>query len=156
MTRPNGPPGTQAPRSDRQMARDVARQLDRRRGRRRLFVWTALLGLVGAAALYARCGDGLGLGLGGGGGQGIADLDQTEAPRADAGPRRCQVRVSASETGATVITVDGKPMRPAEAVVTCKGAGGADVVVTGDAREGDWKDLRSALENAGVTDISVR
>lgn len=155
MTRPHGPPGTQAPRSDRQMARDVARHLDRRRGRRRLLVWTTLLALVGAAALYLRCGDGLGLGLGGGG-QGIADLDQTEAPRVEAGPRRCQVRVSASRTGATVITVDGKPMGPAEAVVTCKGAGAADVVVTGDAREGDWKDLRSALENAGVTDISVR
>jgi len=54
------------------------------------------------------------------------------------------------------ITVDGKPMSRDDAVAACKATTGADVVVTGDAREGDWQELRAALEAAGVKDISLR
>jgi hypothetical protein len=144
MTQPTPP--SRSPRvDDRQLARDVARQIDRRRTRRRLTLWTALLALVIAAAGYLRLGGGLGaLGLGGdAGGSG-------EDRRALAGPERCAVRVSAAG-----ITVGGKPMARDAAVAACKDAPGADVVVTGDAREGDWQDLQAALQAAGVKDIAV-
>lgn len=125
---------------DRQFARDVAKQIDRRRTRRRLTRWTALLALVIAGAAYLRLGGGLGrLGLGGG------DGDDGDARRPLAGPQRCTIRISAAG-----ITVGSKPMARDAAVAACKGAAGADVVVTGDAREGDWQDLRAALEAAGI------
>jgi hypothetical protein len=150
MTRPHVPPSRAG---DPQLARDVAKQLDRRRLRRRLAVWSTLLAGAAAAALYLRCGTGFGLG---GTGQGIADLGDEDPPRADGGPRRCAIRVAAAAPDTTGITVDSKPMTRDEAVAACKAAGAADVIVTGDAREGDWKELRAALETAGVTDISVR
>jgi hypothetical protein len=125
---------------DRQFARDVAKQIDRRRTRRRLTLWSALLALVIAGAAYLRLGGGLGqMGLGGG------DGDDGDARRPLAGPRRCAIRISAAG-----MTVGGKPMARDAAVAACKGAVGADVVVTGDAREGDWQDLRAALEAAGI------
>lgn len=136
MTQPT-PPGQS---HDRQLARDVARQIDRRRTRRRLTLWTALLALVIAAAAYLRLGGGLGaLGLGGGAG------DDGEERHPLAGPQRCAIRISAAG-----ITVGGTPITRDAAVAACKGAAGADVVVTGDAREGDWRDLRAALEAAGI------
>jgi len=98
-----------------------------------------LLALVAAAALYLRCGQGFGLG-----GQGKGS-GEPGSVRTIAAPARCAIRVSASG-----ITVDGKPMRRDEAVAACKATAGADVVVTGDARQGDWDDLRSALDAAGV------
>jgi hypothetical protein len=61
-------------------------------------------------------------------------------------PPRCAVRVAA-----TGITVDGKPTAKDAVVAACKGRPGADVVVTGDAREGDWDDLKAALDAGGVT-----
>lgn len=136
MTQPTPPTRP----DERQFARDVARQLDRRQTRRRLTRWTALLALVIAAAAYLRLGGGLGkLGLGGGpGGSG-------EAPRALAGPERCAIKVSAAG-----ITVDGKPMERDAAVAACRDAPGADVVITGDARENDWRDLQAALQAARV------
>ena len=140
---------TDSPRSlagDKQFTRDVAKQLDRRRMRRRMTVWSALLGLIVAAAAYLRCGSGFGLGTGNGNGH-----DGNGAVRPVAGPRRCAVRV-----GPSGITVDGKPMSRDEAVDACKAATGADAVVTGDAREGDWQELRKALAAAGVQDIRVR
>jgi hypothetical protein len=125
---------------DRQFARDVAKQIDRRRTRRRLTLWSGLLALIIAAAAYLRLGGGLGaLGLGGGNG------DDGEARRPPAGPQRCAIRISASG-----ITVGSKPMARDAAVAACKGTAGADVIVTGDAREGDWQDLRAALEAAGI------
>lgn len=125
---------------DRQFARDVAKQIDRRRTRRRLTLWSALLALVIAGAAYLRLGGGLGqLGLGGG------DGDDGDARRPLAGPQRCTIRISAAG-----IAVGDKPMARDAAVAACKGAVGADVVVTGDAREGDWQDLRAALEAAGI------
>ena len=60
-------------------------------------------------------------------------------------PKRCDVRVAAAG-----ITVDGKPATKDEAVKTCKGRPGADVVVTGDARQGDWDALRSAFDASGI------
>jgi hypothetical protein len=125
---------------DRQFARDVAKQIDRRRTRRRLTLWSALLALVIAGAAYLRLGGGLGqLGLGG------RDGDDGDARRPVAGPQRCAIRISAAG-----MTVGGKPMARDAAVAACKGTVGADVVVTGDAREGDWQDLRAALEAAGI------
>lgn len=153
MTRRTTPSPAPAPTSrigDKQHAREVARQLDRRRMRRRLVLWTMLLAVVAAAALYLRCGGGLG-GLGLGNPQGVGDFDGQGTSRVDTGPRRCAIRVSAAG-----ITVGGTPMPRDQAVAACKATKGADVVVTGDAREGDWKDLRAALEAAGVTDITVR
>jgi hypothetical protein len=132
---------------DRQFARDVAKHVDRRRLRRRMTIWRALLALIVAAATYLRCGSGFGVGTGTGDNNGAG-----EGPvRPVAGPKRCAVRVAPGG-----ITVDGKPMSRDEAVEACKAATGADVVVTGDAREGDWQDLRAALEAAGVKDISLR
>jgi hypothetical protein len=139
MTQSDRPPDRSPDRlPDRQFARDVAKQLDRRHLRRRMTLWSALLALVAAAAMYLRCGNGLGLGgLAGGGGQG------EQQPLA--GPRRCAVRIAASG-----ITVDGRPMTRADAVSACKAAGGAEVTVTGDARHGDRQALLAALHAAGV------
>jgi hypothetical protein len=114
---------------DRQFARDVAKHVDRRRLRRRMTIWSALLALIVAAATYLRCGSGFGVGTGTGDNNGAG-----EGPvRPVAGPKRCAVRVAPGG-----ITVDGKPMSRDEAV------------------EGDWQDLRAALEAAGVKDISLR
>ena len=140
---------TDSPRSlagDKQFTRDVAKQLDRRRMRRRMTIWSALLGLIVAAAAYLRCGSGFGLGTGTGNGN-----DGNGAVRPVAGARRCAVRV-----GPSGITVDGKPMTRDQAVDACKATTGADVLVTGDARQGDWQELQAALVAAGVTDIRVR
>lgn len=133
---------------DKKLATEVAKQLDRRRFRRRLLV----LGAIGAAILlaitYLTCGQGFGLGgkgkgegsgAGSGSARGIATL-------VDAAPARCAVRVHANG-----ITVDGKDVTAEQAVAACKATTGADVVVTGDARQGDWDALRAALETAGVT-----
>lgn len=137
MTQPSPPSGP----PDRRFVRDVAKQIDRRRVRRRLTLWTALLGLVAAAALYLRCGGGFGLlGLGGAGDSG----DGGEAPRSLAGPRPCAIRMSPA-----ALTVDGKAMSRDEALAACKGAPGTDIYWTGDVRHGDPEALRAALEAAG-------
>jgi hypothetical protein len=135
------------PRIDPALARDVAKQLDRRRIRRRLLVWTTLLAAVVVAAMYLTCGHGFGLG---GAGPGSDEGPGPGSVKALVAAKRCALRVAAAG-----ITVDGKPMPRDEAAAACKATGGADVVVTGDARQGDWKDLRAALETAGVTDIVV-
>jgi hypothetical protein len=141
MTRPN-PPTSRG--DDRQFARDVAKQLDRRRMARKATLWTGLLALIAAAAMYLRCGSGIGLGgIGQGTGEASAPLTPTHS-------RPCTLRVTA-----TGITVNGKAMQRDDAVAACKAATGADVVVTGDARQGDWEDLRGALEAAGIKDIVV-
>jgi hypothetical protein len=120
------------------LARDVAKHLDRRRLRRRLVGWTALLAAVAAAALYMRCGVGFGLG-------GAGEGPGPGSPRTLTEPRRCAIRVAAGG-----ITVDGKPMLRDRAIKVCKAAAGADVVITGDAREGDGQALTQALDAAGV------
>jgi hypothetical protein len=146
MTRPEPPssyPGT----GDKRFVRDVAKQLDRRRMRRRMTIWSALLALIVAAAGYLRCGSGFGVGTGTGTGKEAG----TEPVRPVAGPRRCALRVALAG-----ITVDGKPMSRDEAVAACKATTGVDAVVTGDARQGDWEELRAALVAAGIQDIRVR
>jgi hypothetical protein len=128
---------------DRQLARDVAKQLDRRRLRRRMTLWSALLALVAAAAAYLRCGSGLGLGGGAGSGEG-GDRQALTAPQ------RCAIRLTASG-----LTADGKVMARDAAVTACQAAPGVDVYVTGDARHGDREDLLAALRAAGVKDIAL-
>jgi len=137
MSKPTPPIG------DRQFTRDVAKEVDRRQVRRRVGLWGTLLAVIGAAAMYLRCGDGFGLG---GGGKAGGDGD---APHTAVAPVRCSIRVARGG-----ITVDGKPTSRDEAVAACKAATGADLLVTGDAREGDWTELYAALVAAGVKDIT--
>jgi hypothetical protein len=133
------------PRIDPAFTRDVAKQLDRRRMRRRLLVWTALLAVAVVAAMYVTCGHGFGLG-----GAGPGSGDGPGPVKALTSPTHCAIRVSAAG-----ITVDGKPMLRDEAVTACAAASGADVVITGDAREGEWTDLQAALQAARVTYVVV-
>jgi hypothetical protein len=127
----------------RQLAQDVASEIESRRRRRRmLFLLTWLVGII-LAVLYLRCGSGWGLGgkgkgEGKGAGAGPGSAQTT-------GPKRCVVRVDAKG-----IRVDGKQVKREEAVAACKQTEGALVTVTGDARQGDWDDLRTALDAAGV------
>lgn len=131
--------------TNERFAKDVAKQLDRRRMRRKLTLWAAFAALIALAVTYVTCGQGFGLG---GKGKGKGDGAGSGSARAmvDAGPTRCAIRVAAAG-----ITVDGKPATREAAVTACKAASGADVVVTGDARQGDWDALKTALETAGVT-----
>jgi hypothetical protein len=129
--------------TDKQLARDIASELLRRQRRRKLFFVAALAAAVICAVLYGTCGHGWGLGKGGGAGTGLHPVAAPAGP--DAGPRRCTIRIAASG-----ITVDGKPMTRDQAVAACKVTTGADAIVTGDARQGDWDELRAALGAAGV------
>jgi hypothetical protein len=135
------------PTDERRFTKDVAKQVDRRQIKRRMVRWTGLAGLVAAGVLYLRCGHGFGLG---GNGKGPGEGDGT--PQTLAGPSRCEIRVTHAG-----ITVGGKPKTRDEAVAGCKANGGpADIIVTGDARQGDWTDLYASLVAAGVKDINKR
>lgn len=143
MTKPTTPeppitPGTH----DKKLVKDVASELDRRRRRRRLIFLLVWLTLMVLAALYLRCGRGWGLGGGKGTGTGKGSGSMVAPAVA---PARCTVRVSAEG-----ITVDGAKKSRDEAVDACKKTEGAMVTVTGDAREGDWDELRAALQAVGV------
>jgi hypothetical protein len=144
MTQPTRPTG------DRAFARDVAKQIDRRRVRRRLTLWSALLGLVAAAAFYLRCGSGFGLGGPGGFGDPGDGGDDAAAPRAAAAPSRCTIRVSPRG-----ITIAGKAKSRDEAVAACKAALGVDIYPTGDVRHGDPQELGAALERAGAKNVLI-
>lgn len=128
--------------NDSQFAKDVAKQLDRRRFRRRVLFLAAFIGALVLAVLYTTCGRGWGIG---GAGKGEGSGPGTATPASDARPRRCAIRVTA-----TGLVVDGKPTTRDAAVTACMATEGADVVVTGNARQGDWDDLRTALEAAGI------
>jgi hypothetical protein len=104
-----------------------------------------LLAAIIFAVQHLTCGRGFGLGGAGRGGKGSGSQAPGSAT-SETGPRRCQIRVSASG-----INVDGKPATREQAVETCKATTGADVVVTGDARQGDWSQLEAALKGANVT-----
>lgn len=130
--------------SHKQFAKDVATELERRKRRRKLMfvaVWAALIAL---AILYLQCGRGFGLGggkgTGTGKGSGVGPSTIT-----DAGPARCSVRVTSEG-----ITVDGVKKTRDEAVEACRKTEGAMVTVTGDARHGDWEELRAALQAVRV------
>ena len=126
--------------NQKKLAKDVAKEMDRRRRMRRMFGLVALLGLAIAAALYLRCGKGWGTG-----GKGPGEGGTTTATAPTDGATRCMIRLAA-----TGITVDGKPATRDEAIAACRGKTGADVLITGDSRQGDWDDLRGALEAAGI------
>lgn len=137
MTKPNPP--TPRTGNDRP-ARDGAKRLEQRRTPRKLVLWTAALALLIAAARYLTCGHGFGLG-------GVGSGDDTGASTVQpaAGPRRCEIRITARG-----ITVDGKPMQRDAAVAACQAMAGADIIVTGDARQGDRDSLLGALAAAKV------
>jgi len=127
---------------NKQLAKDVAKQLDRRRMRRKLVLFALFVVVIALAVTYLTCGRGWGIG---GAGKGEGSGSSGSAVVRDAGPNRCSLRVTADG-----IFVDGAPATREAAVATCKATTGADVVVTGDARQGDWDALRAALEAAGV------
>jgi hypothetical protein len=150
MTEPKAPkPPAPSPNVDRRFAKDVAKQLDRRRMRRKLLIWALVVAALVVAALYLTCGRGWGLGgKGKGEGSGPGSGEGSVSPLmsvVDAGPRQCEVRVAASG-----ITVDGKPATVAEAVTACKTGMPAHVFVTGGARQGDWVELKAALDGAKI------
>ena len=126
---------------DKKFAKTVAKEMDRRRLRRRMLVWLLLLGGLVAAVMFLRCGTGWGTG-GKGEGKGGNKIGKTTI---DAGPHRCAIRLSA-----TGITVDGKKATREEAIAACMKTSGADVLITGDSRQGDWDALRAGLESANV------
>jgi hypothetical protein len=129
--------------TDKDLAKDVAKHLDRRQRRRKLIGYGAAIGLVVLALFYVTCGRGWGLG---GPGKGKGTGSGSAVAVADAGPARCSVRVTA-----TGLELDGKPATRDAVVNACKTTTGADVVITGDARQGDWDDLRAALADAKIT-----
>ena len=132
-----------------QFTKDVARELDRRQRRRKVIMLGVWGALIVAAIVYLRCGRGWGLGgkgSGTGSGSGTAAGTGTGS---GSGSGSCQVRVAAEGT-----TVDGKTETVSGAVKRCKKSGHAEVVVTGDVREGAWKELCDALVTAKVA-ISV-
>jgi hypothetical protein len=118
----------------------LALELDRRRQRRRMMTLGALLAAAIAAATYLRCGKGWGTG---GKGPGEGGTTVTATP-SDASAR-CSIRLTA-----TGITVDGKTVTREAAITACQDKTGADVLITGDARQGDWDELRGALEAASI------
>ena len=129
---------------DKRFARDVAKQIDRRRGHRKLVMFLLLLAALALAITRLPCGDGLGLGIGPGEDDGASTATPVTSST-DGSARRCALRV----TGQGLI-IDGKRGTLEEALAACKTAGGADVVVTGDARHGDWIELEAALKAAGI------
>ena len=133
--------------------------------RMRWAVRGVVAGLIVMGLAYLRCG-GAGFGFGGGGGGlgkqsneptrvaqplvGEPSPSDPGAPKTPAGePVRCQLRLDGGglwQLGAT----GQEQVALAAAVKECKRAGGADVVVTGDARQGAWDELRAALDAEGV------
>ena len=130
-------------------ARQIAKELDRRRARRKIFLLLLLAAAIAAAIIYGTCGRGWGLGKGKGEGEGSgpgSGKALVEVPPIDAGPVRCAIFI-ASEG----ITVDSKKVTPDEAVAACKAAGAqADVTVAGDVVQKDLDLLEQALTSAGV------
>ncbi len=135
-----------------------------------------LAALILMALAYLKCGAGFGLGSGGlgldkedskgegegkgrgdGTGDGTGMSTKQDEPTAPAkplvgetpAPARCQLRLDGGglwQLGAT----GQEKMEVAAAVAACKQAGGADVTVTGDARQGAWDELKRALDEEGV------
>ncbi|MGE0549849.1 MAG: hypothetical protein AB7O24_17040 [Kofleriaceae bacterium] len=131
-------------RPDRGFARDVAKQIERRARRRKLLLFLLLAAAILLAVEHLTCGNGFGLGgLGLGDGKGAGTTTATTP--GDAGVARCSIRISSKG-----ITVDGKPATREQAIEACKPTTGADVVVTGDARQGDWTELEAALQAANI------
>jgi hypothetical protein len=126
------------------LAKDVAKELSAQRRRRKLATYSVFGVLLAAAIMFVRCGTGWGVGGGDGDGIGAKGTGKANGSAA-AQPQRCTVRVTAEG-----ILVDGAKKTRDEAVATCKKTDGAMVTVTGDARQGDWDELRAALQAVGV------
>lgn len=122
------------------LTKDVAKELERRKRRRRLVALAVWIAAIVAAVLYLRCGSGWGTGGAGPGSGGKQAAPGTVDPN-----KRCQLKVDAAG-----VMLENKRMHREEAVEICKRTTGAEVTVTGDAREGDWAQLRAALTAAHV------
>jgi hypothetical protein len=128
------------------LAKNVAKELDKQRRRRKLRTYALFGVLLIAAIMFVRCGSGWGLGGNGkGDGQGAGKGPGSGGTAKGSAAQRCTVRVSAEG-----IFVDGAKKSRDEAVSLCKKTDGAMVTVTGDARQGDWDELREALQAVGV------
>lgn len=126
-----------------ELAKDVAKELEARARRRKLVMLAVWIVLVVAAVMYLRCGQGWGTGGNGAGRGGPSTSTSTTK-------KRCQIRLDAKG-----LAIDGRPMSREGAVQQCaRDNSGAEVTVTGDAREGDWAQLRGMLTAAKV-DIIV-
>lgn len=125
-------------------AKEVAKALESRQRRRKLVMLLALAAIIAAVVLFGTCGGGFGLGKGSGTGDGSGSAQAV----VDAPAPRCKLVVSKDG-----ITVDDKKSTRDDAIKACKA--GADVIVTGDAREGDWKELEAALTAAKI-DVFVK
>jgi hypothetical protein len=127
--------------------------MSRRRQQRgsggRLLIWAFVLGLLAAALMYLRCGEGLGFGPGGGddGDHGRAEEKQDLRPAVGEATGRCRLRVDGKG-----ITLNGKRSEIDGAVEACKQAGGgAELTATGAAKHGTVEELKAALDKAGVS-----
>jgi hypothetical protein len=129
------------------LAKGVAKELSAQRRKRKLATYGFFGALLAAAIFFARCG--MGWGVGGGEGDGIGDGKGDGKAKGSGSavdqPKRCTVRVAADG-----IFVDGAKKTRDDAVALCKKTEGAMVTVTGDARQGDWDELRAALQAVGV------
>jgi hypothetical protein len=107
-----------------------------------------LAGLLALALGYLRCSGELGLGGGGSVSKGKEPVTSPPAPRED-GQLRCQLRLDGA--GLWLLGPTGQlQTEVAAAVASCKVSAGADVVITGEARQGAWDELRAELAAAGV------
>lgn len=104
----------------------------------------------------------IGLGLAiwwliGGGGLGIGSSAGTIGLSAGgkraswARPPRPRIRVDANG-----YTIAGRKVTVAEALALAQAAGGADLVITGDAKEGDVDAIRAALAKGAGGDVGVK
>jgi hypothetical protein len=135
-----------AKKPNKELARDVAKELSAQRRKRKLATYSVFGALLVAAIMFVRCGGGWGIGGGKGNGAGNGNgVNKSKGWGSAAQPQRCTVRVSAEG-----IFVDGTKKKRDDAVALCKKTAGAMVTVTGDARQGDWDELRAALQAVGV------
>jgi hypothetical protein len=122
-------------------AKQIAKHVDRRQLRRKLVLVALLVAAIVAAILYGTCGRGWGLGGDGPGSGGGGDHPAV----VDAGVAQCELRLAPDG-----ITIDGAKVTRDKAIEVCKPAGRAVVTVTNTTVQGDWDDLRTALEAAGI------
>jgi hypothetical protein len=138
---------------------EASQRLKRRGSMGRLLFWLVAIAAIVAVFLIARCGGGFGfgkggLGVGGGSSQGVLGERGTGSGAGtgtggDVAPARCMVRVDGSG-----VSVAGKPATVDEVIAACKAAtAGADVIVAGDARQGTWEELRTALDANGIASL---
>ena len=127
------------------MTRSAPERLRRRDRMRRALFWIAVGAALVLALVLVQCGGGFGLGGGGGSGVGGGRRAIGTSDGSGAAIPRCALRVDA-----TGIALDDRAVSIADAVAACHRAGGAEVLVTGDARQGTWDALRAALDAAAI------